>query len=93
VQGIADTTSRADRLSRKAKLNRLYLNIIVVMFNYPYKLTQYKCGIISGLAVMGICKDGGWESPKNYTPIYSAVIKVAWVLVVYQSVLKREDDI
>jgi len=63
------------------------------MFNHQYKHIQYKCSILSGLAVIGLRKDGGWESLENYTPIYSAVIKVMCVLVVYQSILKREDEI
>lgn len=46
--------------------------------------------MISGLAVIAIEEDGGWTLPINYTPVYSAVIKVARILVVYQSYLERE---
>ncbi|KAM7210717.1 hypothetical protein V8F06_013895 [Rhypophila decipiens] len=48
--------------------------------------------IVSGLAVMGIREDGGWENVDNYTPIYSAVIKMARMLVVYQAVMEQQDE-
>jgi len=49
--------------------------------------------LISGLAVMGIGADGTWVAATEYTPIYSAVIKVARLLVLYQSVLERNGEI
>ncbi|KAM7209782.1 hypothetical protein V8F06_014836 [Rhypophila decipiens] len=36
--------------------------------------------------------DGGWENVDNYTPIYSAVIKMARMLVVYQAVMEQQDE-
>ena len=44
---------------------------------------EYRSAIISGLAIMGIRKDGGWIDVMDYTPIYSAVIKVVYAIVVY----------
>ncbi|KAI8676076.1 hypothetical protein NCS57_00511100 [Fusarium keratoplasticum] len=49
--------------------------------------------VIAGLAVMGIRKDGGWMDVLDYTPIYSAVIKVARAMVVYQSYQERQAEV
>ncbi|KAK3933609.1 hypothetical protein QBC46DRAFT_359552 [Diplogelasinospora grovesii] len=43
--------------------------------------------------VMGLREDGGWVPAEEYTPIYSAVIKVARMLVVYQAVTERAEQI
>ena len=42
---------------------------------------------------MGLREDGGWVSAENYTPIYSAVIKMARILVAYQAVVEQKDEI
>ncbi|RFN42597.1 ATP-dependent dna helicase, partial [Fusarium flagelliforme] len=53
----------------------------------------YRSAIISGLAVLGIRKDGGWMDVMDYTPMYSAVIKVARAMVVYQSFQERKGEV
>jgi hypothetical protein len=45
---------------------------------------------VSSLAVIGIREDRGWESVLNYILIYSAIIKVARMLVLYQLYCERE---
>ncbi|KAI8648166.1 hypothetical protein NCS57_01484400 [Fusarium keratoplasticum] len=59
----------------------------------PLDEDRYRSAIISGLAVMGIRKDGGWMDVLDYTPIYSAVIKVARAMVVYQSYQERQAEV
>ncbi|KAK4441880.1 hypothetical protein QBC34DRAFT_457824 [Podospora aff. communis PSN243] len=66
-----------------ATTDRSCLDAIVALFNHQYKHTHYKNAIISGLA----------ERPENYTPIYSAVIKVARILVLYQAVREQQNEI
>ncbi|KAK4117939.1 hypothetical protein N657DRAFT_584536, partial [Parathielavia appendiculata] len=66
---------------------------MVAFFDHRYKDSPYESAVISGLAVMGIRKDGGWVEAIHYTPKYSAVIKMARMLVVYQSVVEREDEV
>ncbi|KAK3935637.1 hypothetical protein QBC46DRAFT_461975 [Diplogelasinospora grovesii] len=74
-------------------VDRLCLDMMVAFLDHPFKDSHYESAIISGLAVMGLRDDGGWARPEDYTPVYSAVIKVARMLVVYQAVLEREDAI
>ena len=40
---------------------------------------------------MGIREDGGWLQPDDYTGFYSAIIKVARMLVIRQSQLEAQD--
>lgn len=74
-------------------IDRLCLDTVVSLLDHQYKHTHYESAMISGLAVMGIREDGGWENVENYTPIYSAVIKIARMLVVYQAVSEQQDEI
>lgn len=69
------------------------LGMVIGLLDHQYKQSHYDSAIISGLAVLGIRDDGGWVEAMNYTPVYSAVIKVARMLVLYQSCLEREEDI
>ncbi|KAK5989588.1 hypothetical protein PT974_01671 [Cladobotryum mycophilum] len=75
------------------KVDRLCLDMVVKLLNHQMKQDHYDNAIISGLAVLGIQEDKGWMSPLDYTPIYSAVIKIARMLVLYQSYLEREDEV
>jgi superfamily II DNA helicase RecQ len=68
----------------------LCLTMIISWFDHILKGDAYRNVLVSSLAVIGIREDGGWESVLNYTPIYSAVIKVARMLVLYQSYCERE---
>jgi hypothetical protein len=55
----------------------------MALLDYRLAAGEYCSVIISGLAVMGIWKDGGWMDVLDYMPIYSAVIKIARAMVVY----------
>ncbi len=80
------------RVSEKT-LERMCLDVIIASLDHQLKQSDYDNVIISGLAVLGVRDDGGWVSALDYTPIYSAVIKTARMMVVYQSYWEREDEI
>jgi hypothetical protein len=67
------------------QVDRLTLQTVMALLDHRLAAGEYRSAIISGLAVMGIRKDGGWTGVLDYTPIYSAVIKIARAMVVYQS--------
>jgi hypothetical protein len=50
---------------------------IIAMLDHSLGDHQYDNVLIGTLAVMGVRDDGGWQSALDYTPILSAVIKVA----------------
>lgn len=88
-----EQTNPAEQEAYEARVDRLCLDFMVALFDHPLKHTHYENAIISGLAVMGLREDGGWVSAENYTPIYSAVIKMARILVAYQAVVEQKDEI
>ncbi len=49
--------------------------------------------MISGLAVLGIQEDDRWLDIEDYTPKYSAVIKLAWLMVVQEAYKRRQEAI
>ncbi len=56
------------------------------MFDHELKDSEFKSGIISRLAVLGIdIQTGSWKTALNYTPILSAIVTVMRALVVYRS--------
>ncbi|KAI8654430.1 hypothetical protein NCS57_01188200 [Fusarium keratoplasticum] len=74
------------------RVDGLTLQVVIALLDHRLTAGEYRSAIISGLAVMGIRKDGGWMDVLDYTPIYSAVIKVARAMVVYQSYQERQAE-
>ncbi|KAI7762978.1 hypothetical protein LZL87_014052 [Fusarium oxysporum] len=75
------------------KMERLCLDMLIGMLDHQFKQSHYDSIMLSALAIIGINEDGGWIEPTDYTPKYSGVIKVARMLVLYQSWHEREEDI
>ncbi|KAF9769075.1 hypothetical protein IL306_013565 [Fusarium sp. DS 682] len=75
------------------QVDRLTLQTVMALLDHRLAAGEYRSAIISGLAVMGIRKDGGWMDVLDYTPIYSAVIKIARAMVVYQSYVERQVEV
>ncbi|KAH7169652.1 uncharacterized protein B0J16DRAFT_245989, partial [Fusarium flagelliforme] len=72
---------------------KLTLQLVIALLDHRLTAGEYRSAIISGLAVLGIRKDGGWMDVMDYTPMYSAVIKVARAMVVYQSFQERKGEV
>ncbi|KAF6815375.1 hypothetical protein CMUS01_12464 [Colletotrichum musicola] len=68
------------------------LDMLIGMLDHQLKRGHYENALISALAVMGIREDGGWVQITDYTNKYSAVIKVARMLVVYQAVVEQREE-
>ncbi|PNP44426.1 hypothetical protein TGAMA5MH_03816 [Trichoderma gamsii] len=66
---------------------------IIAMLDHSLGDHQYDSVLISTLAVMGVRDDGGWHSALDYTPILSAVIKVARIVVLYHVYTERQVEI
>jgi len=49
--------------------------------------------LISGLAILGMQEDDGWLDAEDYMPKYSAVIKLAWLMVVQETYERRQEAI
>jgi superfamily II DNA helicase RecQ len=96
-KGIIAVVTNTDRAGQytSERLERSCLDAVVQFFDHPLKNgNHYESIIISALAIMGVDREsGGWVAVTTYTPIYSAVIKVARYLVLYQSILERHGQI
>jgi hypothetical protein len=88
VAGLAREKGLTDK-----KIERLRLDMLVGLLDHRFKQSHYDSIVLSALAIIGIAEDGGWVEPTEYTPKYSGVIKVARMLVLYQSWLEREEDV
>jgi hypothetical protein len=69
-------------------IDRRILAWCVELLDHPLTGSQgqeFESAIISGLAVMGIRQDGGWETALDFTPKLSAMIKLARMLVAQQA--------
>jgi hypothetical protein len=71
----------------------MYLQFIIAILNHSLGDHQYDSVLISTLAVMGVREDGGWQTALDYTPVLSAVIKVARIVVLYNVYTERQAEI
>jgi hypothetical protein len=92
AEKIVEGLAREEGLTDK-KMERLCLDMLVGMLDHQFKESHYDSIVLSALAIMGIAEDSGWVEPTEYTSKYSGVIKVARMLVLYQSWLEREEDV
>lgn len=77
--GVTAVVSGSDRIGRytNERLQQACLDVIISMLDHPLQNgNHYENIIISTLAVMGIDKNSRWMSALDYTPTYSAVIKL-----------------
>jgi hypothetical protein len=75
------------------RIQRKVLRLCIELLNHPLQDNEYKSVIISGLAILGIREDNGWYGAEDYTTNYSAVIKLARIMVVQEGYHRRQDAI
>jgi len=73
------------------ELDRAHLDFLITVLDHPLPGRSYDSVLLSALAALGIREDGGWRQPVDYTSFYSAIIKIARMLVVRHSQLEAED--
>src|SRR5579859_849716 len=73
-------------------LDKLCVKLCIALLNHQLYGNNYESAIVSFLAVLGINPKGGmFREPQNYTGDLSAVIKVAQLLVIWQSIQDVKD--
>ncbi|KAF5520447.1 hypothetical protein CGCA056_v009007 [Colletotrichum aenigma] len=75
------------------KLERAALNMLISMLDHQLKGGDYSSALLSALAVIGIAENSSWVQITDYTIKYSAVVKVACMLVIHQVYTKRRDEV
>jgi superfamily II DNA helicase RecQ len=94
LEAIAmDVDAGATTDKTEARLDRICLDAMVEMVDHQFKESEYENILISALAVMGLRPDGGWYPATEYTPKYSAVMKMMRLFVVQQAAVEHEDEI
>ena len=69
------------------------LTFCMALLNHPLGDSEYKNVIISGMAVLGMREDTGWLEADEYTTKYSAVIKLARLMVVQEAYTQRRERV
>ena len=75
------------------RIQRQVLRLWIALLNQPLQDDEYKSVLISGLAILGMREDDGWLDAEDYTPKYSAVIKLARLMVVQEAYERRREAI
>ena len=91
-QPIEDEESN-EEIEFMGRIQREILRLCIALLNHPLQDNEYQNAIISGLAVMGIRDDDGWIDAEDYTPKYSAIIKLARLMVVQEGYEQRQEAI
>ena len=65
----------------------------IALLDHPLQDNEYESAIISGLAVLMIKGEKGWHDAEDFTPKYSAVIKLARLMVIQEAYQQRQEQI
>lgn len=90
---MADEAAAADTEPEAAAMDGLCLALCIALLDHAVVKTAYESAIVSGLAVMAMDEAGGWVALGDHTKCYSAVIKVARILVVYEADRRIEQEV
>jgi hypothetical protein len=71
------------------QIQREILRLCIELLNHPLQDNEYQNVIISALALIGMRDDDGWLDAEDYTPKYSAIIKLARLMVVQEGYERR----
>ncbi|OBT70929.1 hypothetical protein VF21_10098 [Pseudogymnoascus sp. 05NY08] len=99
VKGAAEEVDEGfkDEMSKETKwmqqIQQEVLRFCITLLDHPLQDNEYQSPIISGLAVLMIKGDKGWHDAKDFTTKYSAVIKLARLMVVQEAYEQRQEQI
>lgn len=65
------------------------LELLIAMLDQNVGDDEYRSGIVSGLAVLGLDENCAWKGPSRATRSLSAVVTVSRMLVLYRAKLER----
>jgi RecQ family ATP-dependent DNA helicase len=74
-------------------IQRKVLRLWIAILNHPLQDDEYKSVLISGLAILGMREDDGWLDAEDYTPKFSAVIKLSRLMVIQEAYERRQESI
>jgi hypothetical protein len=74
-----------EEVRRIKQIQQMVLQLYIAILDQLLQDNKYKSIIISGMAVLGMQDSKGWLDTEDYTLIYSAVIKLARLIVVQEA--------
>ena len=87
----AEVEESDEEIKRMKKIQRRVLRLCIDLLRHPLQDNEYESAMISGLAVLGIRDDEGWLDAEDYITKYSAVIKLARLMVVQEAYERKEE--
>ncbi|KFZ20514.1 hypothetical protein V502_03157 [Pseudogymnoascus sp. VKM F-4520 (FW-2644)] len=86
-----------DEMSEETKwmqqIQREVLQFCMTLLDHPLQDNEYQTAIISGLAVLMMKGNKGWHNAEDFTTKYSAVIKLAQLMVVQEVYKQRQEQV
>ena len=82
LQELAERQASPEEERAQKGVDRLCLALCIELLDHNLTHSKYESVVISGLAMMGMREDEGWLSAGDYTPKYSAFIKIAQMLII-----------
>ncbi|KFY65432.1 hypothetical protein V496_02556, partial [Pseudogymnoascus sp. VKM F-4515 (FW-2607)] len=90
-EGFEDEMSEETKWMRQ--IQREVLRFCITLLDHPLQDSEYQSPIICGLAVLMMKGDKGWHDAEDFTTKYSAVIKLARLMVVQEAYEQRQEQI
>jgi hypothetical protein len=69
------------------------LQLCIKLLNHPLQDNEYQNVIISALALISIRDNNKWLDAKDYMPKYSAIVKLAQLIVVQEGYEQQQEAI
>ena len=66
------------------------LAFLISLLDHHLKDDEYRSVLVSAAAVLGVDSNRGWMDPLAYTPVISAIVTVAKMLVLYSATKERK---
>jgi hypothetical protein len=90
VYGVREEVSK-EEIKRMEVIPREITRFCICILDHQFQDDEYKSVLISACAALGIREDGGWLGAEDYTPKYSAIIKLARLMVVEEAYQLRQE--
>ena len=91
--GAEEEGESDEEIEWMGRIQRQILRLWIALLNQSLQDDEYKSVLISGLAILGMREDDGWLDAEDYIPKYSAVIKLARLMVVQEAYERRREAI
>lgn len=90
IMGFDDNAVRQEKEKAEKEIESVVLALCIAMLDHTFEDNQYESVVVSGLAMLGLQEEGIWANAEDYTPILSAIVKLARLMVLLKAHELRE---